>query len=212
MRVIRAIVGGVAILISASAPLWAKAEEKITNDKVHVVEYTLSKGENSSFAPQHASVFVVLGGERAELGFADGTKRSVDLKPGLTVAEPAAWNALSNSGNAPIDLVRIEFLTAGLNETWGKTGISPQYKVLLEDRYNRTYEIRIPAHSFEPQHTHHDRVVVCLQGATLEHIMPDGSKQKATLKTGEVGWRLGQTHTGHNYGDTNLWCIAVEPK
>jgi len=61
-------------------------------------------------------------------------------------------------------------------------------------------------------HSHHDRVVICLSGAELEHILPDGQKQTATLKTGEIVWRPATTHVGHNLGKTDLWVIAIEPK
>jgi len=71
---------------------------------------------------------------------------------------------------------------------------------------------KIPAQTREPQHTHHDRVVVSLSGAELEHILPNGKIQPSTLKTGEVVWRLGGTHIGHNMGQTDLWVIAIEPK
>jgi hypothetical protein len=108
--------------------------------------------------------------------------------------------------------VRIDFLTAGKEETWGMLGLSPHYVMLLENKYGRAYDIKIPAQTFEPKHTHHDRVVVCLSGAELEHILPDGTIQPSTLKTGEVVWRPGATHVGHNLGRTNLWVIAVEPK
>jgi hypothetical protein len=84
--------------------------------------------------------------------------------------------------------------------------------MLLEDRYARAYDIRIPSQTFEPQHTHHDRVVVSLQGAKLEHILPNGEKQPSTLQTGEIVWRLAATHVGHNLGQTDLWVIAIEPK
>ena len=30
--------------------------------------------------------------------------------------------------------------------------------------------------------------------------------------TGEIAWRRGGTHIGHNLGKTDLWVIAVEPK
>jgi hypothetical protein len=53
---------------------------------------------------------------------------------------------------------------------------------------------------------------VCLSGAELEHILPDGTHQPSTLETGEIVWRLGATHVGHNLGTTDLWVIAVEPK
>ena len=34
----------------------------------------------------------------------------------------------------------------------------------------------------------------------------------STLKTGEIAWRRGATHVGHNLGKTDLWVIAIEPK
>jgi hypothetical protein len=212
MQLSKILVVGAVMLIAASAQLWAKSVEKVINSKVHVVEYTLAAGESVALTPKHASVIVVLSGDHAELAFANGSKRATELKRGMTVAEAAGWSALVNTGSTPIDLVRIEFLTAGLDETWGMTGLSPNYKMLVEDRYNRSYDIRIPAHTFEPQHTHHDRVVVCLEGARLEHILPDGTKQPSTLRAGEVAWRSGGTHIGHNLGESNLWVIAVEPK
>jgi quercetin dioxygenase-like cupin family protein len=92
------------------------------------------------------------------------------------------------------------------------TGLPPNYKILVENRYARAYDIRIPAHSYEQRHTHHDRVVICLAGATLEHILPNGQKQPSTLKTGEIVWRPSATHVGHNLGSTELWVIVVEPK
>ena len=103
-------------------------------------------------------------------------------------------------------------MTAGSHETWGTTGLSPHYVLLVENQYGRAYDIKIPQQTREPQHTHKDRVVVSLSGAQLEHILPDGKLQPSTLKTGEVVWRLGGTHIGHNLGQTNLWVIAVEPK
>jgi hypothetical protein len=42
--------------------------------------------------------------------------------------------------------------------------------------------------------------------------MPDGRREAATLKTGEIAWRRGVTHVGHNIGKTDLWAIAIEPK
>jgi hypothetical protein len=212
MQLLKLGICGAWMLASASAPLWAASEEKLTNAKVHVMEYKLAASERVLLAPNYPSVMVVIAGDAAELGFADGTKHATDLKRGATRAVPAGWNALANTGTTPVDLVRIEFLTAGIDETWAMKGLSPNYKLLVEDRYNRSYDIRIPSHTFEPQHTHHDRVVVCLDGATLEHILPDGSKQPSTLNAGQVAWRLGGTHIGHNLGETNLWVIAVEPK
>lgn len=92
------------------------------------------------------------------------------------------------------------------------TGLSPNYKLILENQFARTYDIRIPAHTNEPQHTHRDRVVICLSGAVMKHLFPDGREEPSTLTTGETAYRPGTTHIGQNLGDTNLWVIAVEPK
>jgi hypothetical protein len=131
---------------------------------------------------------------------------------GQVVSFVGTISAIRNMGKTPLHFVRIEFLTNGKDETWGQTGLLPNYTVLHEDRYGRTYEIKVPAGTHEPQHTHHARAMVALQGAEMEHVLPDGTKQLATLKTGEIGWREAATHTGYNLGTTELWEIAVEPK
>jgi predicted metal-dependent enzyme (double-stranded beta helix superfamily) len=82
----------------------------------------------------------------------------------------------------------------------------------LENQYTRVYDIRIPAGMREPQHNHKHRVVVCLSGAELSHLLPDGRDEPSNLKTGEIAWRRGGTHIGRNLGKTDLWVIAVEPK
>jgi len=138
--------------------------------------------------------------------------KKLTVERGQAVFTPAGPETIRNTGNSPVHFVRIEFPGRGNKEIWGAAGLAPNYKLLFENNYTRVYDIRIPAHSDEKQHTHHDRVVVCLSGATLRHEMPDGSGETATLQTGEIAWRRGATHIGHNLGDTPLWVIAVEPK
>jgi hypothetical protein len=145
-----------------------------------------------------------------------GTVRNERLPRPVDEGEVAFFDAgaqpVHNAGPMPLHFVRIDFLTDGGPETWGKAGLPPAYLMLAENQYARAYDIRILPHTFEPQHTHHDRVVVCLSGAELEHILPDGTHQPSTLETGEIVWRLGATHVGHNLGTTDLWVIAIEPK
>lgn len=207
-----ALIGAVAFLVAGAGPAAAATVEVLKNEKVIVTEETLAPGERETVAGNHASVVVYLSGDETEIRFAGGPAQRETVKRGETVNEPAAAAALINTGRLTLRLVRVEFLMAGSSETWAMTGLPPNYKVLFEDEHSRTYDIRIAAHAWEQKHTHHDRVVVCLSGARLEHVLPDGSKQASTLKTDEVAWRLGQTHKGHNLGDTDLWVIAIEPK
>lgn len=175
-----------------AACAFGGSTEKVRNPKVAVFEVTLAPGERETVSGAWPSVTV---NSRGEAVFA-----------------PAGTPGIENKGSSPLHYVRVEFLEKGSSETWGKTGLAPNYKLLLENPYTRVYDIRIPAHTNEPQHTHHDRVVICLSGATLRHLYPDGREEPSTLVTGEIAWRKGSTHIGQNLGDTPLWVIAVEPK
>lgn len=184
----------------------AATTPRLHNDQVNVTETTLDPGESLTFPNHHPSVIVYLAGDDASL---DTTK---PVRRGETVFVPAAVHAITNPGRTPLRFDRVEFLTSGSSETWGRAGLPPNYTVLVENRFVRVYDIRIPAQSKEQRHIHRARVVICLSGAKLEHILPNSHTQPSTLNTGDVVWRPGQTHVGHNIGDTNLWAIAIEPK
>lgn len=199
-----------AILAAATMALPAHAAATrplLHNDQVNVTETTLDPGESLSVSDHHPSLIVCLAGDAVSLNANENS-----LRRGETVFVPAAVHSIANHGRTPLRFDRVEFLTSGNSETWGRAGLPPNYTVLVENRFVRVYDIRIPAQSKEQRHTHHARVVVCLSGARLEHIMADGRTQPSTLNTGDVVWRPGQTHVGHNIGDTNLWAIAIEPK
>ena len=212
MRSGAALIGLMAIVAGGTVQAAAAKVELLKNAKVLVTEETLAPSESRTITGDHASVVVYLDAGETEITFAVGPARRETVSRGETVNEPAWAATLINIGGSALRLVRVEFLTAGSNAKWDTTGLPPNYKVIFEDQHSRTYDIRIAAHAWEQQHTHHDRVVVCLSGARLEHVLPDGSRQASTLRTNEVVWRLGQTHKGHNIGKTDLWAIAIEPK
>jgi len=198
---------GLPAFLAAAAPV-----EKIHNSKVRVVEQTLAPGEALSLPPENPGVVVYFDDGSVETTPADAAPRLEAVKRGQAIFEPAGSGALKNAGSSDLHLVWTEYLGAGNSEMWGRTGLAPHYTLLFENQYGRVYDIRIPAQSYEPLHTHHDRVVVSLSGAQLEHIMQDGRKEKSSLKTGDIVWRLAATHVGHNLGQTDLWVIAIEPK
>jgi hypothetical protein len=206
----RALIGAVGLLMAGAGSLSAVTVDDLRNDKVAVTEVRLAPGEHEAVNGKHPSVLVYLAGESVQIRLADGKTMSESIARGKTLRVNNA--VLTNTGHKPLRLVRVEFLTDGGHETWGRDGFAPTSELIFEDQYSRTYNIRLPARAWEPLHSHHDRVTVCLEGAQLEHILPDGSIQHATLKTDEVGWRPAQTHKGHNLGDTNLWVVAIEPK
>lgn len=199
-------------IVAVPTVCHASSVERVKNENVLVTEDTLAPGEQEPMEAKLPSVVVYMSDGTLEVTPAGGSARREEVKKGETVFVEAHAGTLKNAGSAELHFARVKFLGSGNMETWGMTGLAPNYKMLVENRYARAYDIRIPAGEFEPQHTHHDRVVVSLSGAELEHILPDGTKQPSTLKTGEVVWRLGATHIGHNLGHTDLWVIAVEPK
>jgi quercetin dioxygenase-like cupin family protein len=204
---------GTAMCITAfPSLLTAGSVQKFTNDKVSVTEDTLAPGESQSQPSARPGIIVYLSGGSVAVTSANGRSIKEPVKRGDTVFYPAGTKPLKNAGSSDLRFVRVEFVTDGKQETWGMAGLPPNYKILVENRYARAYDIKIAPHSYEQRHTHHDRVVVCLSGATLEHLLPNGQKQPSTLKTGEIAWRPGATHVGHNMGSTELWVICVEPK
>jgi quercetin dioxygenase-like cupin family protein len=186
--------------------------EKVRNEKVLVVEQTLAPGETMSWPADHAGVTVYFDDGSIEVTPAQGSSRTETVQRGQAVFRPPQAETVKNAGSSALRVVRTEYLGKGSSETWGATGLAPNYKVLFENQYGRVYEIKFAAGTSEPLHTHHDRVVVCLSGAELQHEMPDGRRETSTLKTGEIAWRRAATHVGHNLGKTDLWVIAIEPK
>jgi hypothetical protein len=162
-------IGVIAMWVAAtSVALAATSVEKIRNKQVLVMEETLAPGESEGKFESLPSMIVYMSSGVLE---GKGGAPKVAVHPGETVFQ-AAPAVLKNVGSAALHFVRVGFLTAGSHETWGTTGLSPHYVLLLENQYG----------------------------------------QPSTLKTGEVVWRLGGTHIGHNLGHTDLWVIAVEPK
>ena len=184
--------------------------EKLRNEKVIAFDCTLGPGATLNIKGPSVTVYFQEGS--IEITPQGGKPQKVTVKPGDTVFRPAQAGVVKNTGSSEIHFARVDFLGPGGSETWGTTGLSPHYKLLFENAYTRVYDIRIPAGTKEPQHTHKNRVVVCLSGAQLRHLMPDGREEPSTLQTGEITWRLGATHIGQNLGSTDLWVIAIEPK
>jgi quercetin dioxygenase-like cupin family protein len=205
MRIQIAIMAPVLISLAVAAPV-----EKLRNEKVVSLAYALKPGESAPLSGR-PSVTVYFDNGMVEIT-APGQAASRSVKRGDSIFRSAGAGEIRNAGSADLTFVRTEFLTGGSPETWGSTGLSPNYKLLFENRYTRVYDIRIEAGRREPQHTHHARVVVCLSGAVLKHLMPDGREEPSTLKTGEVVFRPGATHIGVNLDKTDLWVIAIEPK
>ena len=204
--------GLVLILLSVSGVLAVNQAEKVRNEKVLVVEQTLAPGETTSLPGDRASVAVYLDDGSMEVTPTQGTTRTETVRRGEAVFRTAQVGTVKNTGSSALRIVQTEYLGKGGSDTWGSAGLAPNYKLLFENQYGRVYDIRMAAGKSEPLHSHHDRVVVCLSGAELEHEMPDGRKETSSLKTGEIAWRRSATHIGHNLGKTDLWVIAIEPK
>ena len=201
-----------ALTATGASQLAAATTEPIKNDKVIVTQTTLVPGERETLAGKHASLVVYLAGEKAEVRLDGGTVEHESIVRGETVREAAKPGVLVNTGAVPLKLVRVEFITAGSNAAWGRAGLAPTYEMLYDDQHCRAYTIRIAPHAWEPMHTHRARVVVGLDGAHIEHVLPDGSVHPTDLKSDDVAWRTEETHKGHNLSDTALWVIAIEPK
>lgn len=184
----------------------------LRNERVVVFDEIVHPAETESASGGHPGIAVYLRDGTVQTNSSLGQPVATKVKRGEVLFRGPKAALLSNPGSTEVHFVRVEFLQTGKADRWGSSGLAPNYRLLIENDYARVYEIRIPAGVSEPQHTHHDRVVICLAGAQLKHILPDGHEENSTLRTGECVWRPGQTHVGRNIGQTDLWVIAVEPK
>ena len=202
-----------ALILLLALPAATAPAGKVRNDKVLVSEQTLAPGETLSLPADQPAVLVYLDAGAVAVTPQQGeAAQGQTVRRGDAVYEPPPGARVMNIGPSPLRIVQTRFLGPGSSVIWGQTGLAPNYKVLFENQYARVYDIKIAAGVWEPQHTHHDRVVVCLSGAELEHILPDGRKENSSLTTDEIVWRRAATHVGHNRGKTDLWAIAIEPK
>lgn len=199
-------------LLGLSLLSHAGQVEKMRNDKVAVGEGILKPGEKAAVATENPTLLVYLGAGKLDLTTRTATRVATRAQEGGVTFEPDGIQEIRNTGPTPLQLLQVEFQRGGSPERWGRTGLSSHYKVLLENKYVRVYDIFIPANSNEPQHTHKDRIVVCLAGAKLTHLFPDGRTEVSTLKTGEIVWRKGSSHIGQNHSANNFHAIAIEPK
>lgn len=198
--------------MAVSSVSLARESEKVRNDKVTVWEDDLNGSEAVAASDGKPALLLYLSEGTLDVIAQRGTRTNVQAKPGKVNFEPNGFREIRNSGSSPFRLLRVHFKNAGSPERWGRSGLSSHYKVLLENNFVRVYDIFIPASSNEPQHTHKDRIVVCLAGAELTHLFPDGRTEVSTLKTGEVVWRKGSTHIGQNHSANDFHAIAIEPK
>jgi hypothetical protein len=138
-------IGAGLLFVAAAVSCFADTTEVFRNEKVIVTEETLAPGEQETVAGEHPSVVVFLNSDGVAAKFADGTVKNAAVDRGEAMNEAAGRRIVTNTGHAPLKLVRVEFLTAGSDETWGMTGLAPNYEVLFEDQHSRTYDIRIAA-------------------------------------------------------------------
>ena len=183
----------------------------INNDRVTAYEEKLQAGETEGADGGLPSITVFLSDGIIQRASTTGPATTT-VKRGDVIFRGPREGRITATGPTGMQLMRIEFHHAESKITWGTSGFAPDYKMLVENGYARTYDIRIAAGKSEPMHSHHDRVVVCLSGAQLRHVLADGQQQDSSLETGQCLWRLGQTHVGNNIGKTDLWVIAFVPK
>ncbi len=204
---------GVAVIFLSIAGVRADDQMvKLSNDKVVVAQQTLAPGDLISIPTDKPGVIVYMGAGSIESNPPDGSSHTTSVKRGDVVFWTPHAGSLKNIGSAPLQVIRTEYCGSGSSEIWSTNGLVPNCNVLFENKYGRVYDIKIPAGKYEPLHTQHDRIVICLSGTKLELTLLDGTKKPATFKTDEIAWRLGGTHSGYNLGNTDYWAIAIEPK
>jgi hypothetical protein len=87
------------------------------------------------------------------------------------------------------------------------------HKLLLENRFLRVIEARVPAGKLEPKHRHPKGLTVYLANYTIEQrSFPDGKVSRSERKFGTVTWSEDVVHEVRNVGQTDSHAIRIELK
>ena len=143
------------LLLGLPVAFATSSVEKIRNAKVLVTEVTLAPGESEAAMDAHPNMLVYMTAGTVLHGTVRNERVPRPVDEGEVAFFDAGAQPVHNAGPMPLHFVRIDFLTDGSPETWGKAGLAPAYLMLAENQYARAYDIRILPHTFEPQHTHH---------------------------------------------------------
>ena len=162
----------------------------VNNDRVTAYEETLRTAETESAGGGLPNITVFLSDGTIQRASATGPATTTTVKRGEVIFRGPREGRITATGPAGIQLMRIEFHHPESKTMWGTSGFAPDYKMLVENGYARTYDIRIAAGKSEPMHSHHDRVVVCLSGARLRHVLVDVNNRTRASRPASAfgGW------------------------
>jgi ketosteroid isomerase-like protein len=86
-------------------------------------------------------------------------------------------------------------------------------KLLFENSFVRVFDIRVPAGTFEPTHSHARGVTIALSDYDNEtKSVPDGRVNHGHSKFGDVRWAEPVTHEARNIGTTEQHVVRIELK
>ena len=85
-------------------------------------------------------------------------------------------------------------------------------KLILENRFVRVIDDRIPVGVTEPMHRHPHGVVVYLSNYTNEQTTQEGKKSVQDRKEGTASWSEATVHTVTTIGTTPSHAIRIELK
>jgi hypothetical protein len=90
---------------------------------------------------------------------------------------------------------------------------SKTQKLILENRFVRVIDDRIPVGVSEPKHRHPHGVTIALTDYDIESKpYPNGKVSKSHRKNGEVNWTEATVHEVHNVGTTDSHAVRIELK
>jgi quercetin dioxygenase-like cupin family protein len=143
-----------ALTLLAALPLAAAAQEpavvgptvyrqSLDNERVRVFEVTFKKGASIAMHSHPDHLAFVISGGKLELTLADGTKNTIEAKPGETFFIPAQAHSAKNVGGTQVRLVVTELKEAAPS---GKLSAADRAELLdLYERGQRELETIVAA-------------------------------------------------------------------
>jgi hypothetical protein len=181
------------------ASWWAEGAteaERIRNDRVVVIEYSLGSGELLVVDAMRPAVTVYLDEGKLILASETSGSETRQVHRGEAAFSPPGAETIRNSNSSAMRFVRIEFAGAGSGAVLGKSNLPSESRVLLENIYARVSDVRVPA-GHAAWESGRDRVEICLSGCA---------------DSAAIVWRPAGEGKGDAPRENERRAIEVEPK
>ncbi len=174
-------------------------------------------GETAPMHEHKQRVSVYLTDAVVRLTSPDGKSQDFHYTPGLAKWSEPTRHILKNVGDAPVDVIEVEFLGPRPATPQAFTGDPlkqdpKHFKLEFENERVRVLRYTLGPRESSAMHDHLDRIVVRLTDFRGRATLPDGTTHDSEAKAGDASFHSSIRHALQNLSDSPYEAVSIEFK